>query len=142
MKKAISSREKEFGLDILLPSSIFLERRLSFLESIVVYLKEVRKLTYSEIATRTNRDERNIWTLYNRAAKKLGTADFSVRTDVPFIFIPLSVVRDRSLSIMESVVYHLKQTTSLRNSEIALLLGRSSKTIWTVYNRARKKKND
>jgi len=111
----------------------------------VVYLKEIHKLTYAEIAKQLNRDQRNIWTLYNRAAKKLGDDIFSPPTDVPLVQIPISVLRDRSLSILEVVVVYLRDDCGLKNSEIAELLGRSSKTVWTVYDRARKKnmkKND
>ena len=142
MKPRISARKKHIELDILLPSSIFYDRRLSFLESIVVYLKEVHKLSYHEIALQTNRDERNIWTIYQRAVKKLGSELLSIPVEIPLIFIPLSVVKDRTLSILEIVVYYLKLQTSLTNHQIAILLNRSDKTIHTAYSRARQKKNE
>ena len=58
------------GSEILVPSTIFCDRSLSFLESLVEYLKEQLNLSYHEIAVLTNRDERNIWTLYSRAQHK------------------------------------------------------------------------
>ena len=61
-------KEKE----ILIPSSIFLDRTLSVLEIMVEYLKEKKGLTYHEIAVFLNRDDRTIWTCYNRALKKRG----------------------------------------------------------------------
>jgi hypothetical protein len=61
-------KEKE----ILIPSGIFLDRTLSVLETIVEYLKEKKGLTYHEIAIFLNRDDRTIWTCYNRALKKRG----------------------------------------------------------------------
>jgi len=43
---------------------------LSVLGAIVSYLKDNFNLRYSEIAALLNRDERNMWTAYNRAKKK------------------------------------------------------------------------
>ena len=51
------------------PASIFADRKLSVLEAIVSYLRERYKLRYSEIAVLLNRDERNVWGVYQR---KLG----------------------------------------------------------------------
>ena len=55
---------------IFVPTSIFQQRKLSVLESLVSYLKDELGLKYSEIGRFLNRDERNIWTVYNRAKKK------------------------------------------------------------------------
>ena len=51
------------------PASVFAERKLSVLEAIVSYLRERYNLRYSEIALLLNRDERNVWGVYQR---KLG----------------------------------------------------------------------
>ncbi|OIO64387.1 hypothetical protein COY28_06895 [Candidatus Woesearchaeota archaeon CG_4_10_14_0_2_um_filter_57_5] len=55
---------------VLIPSGIFRQRDLSVLEAMVVYLKVERGMTYHEIAALLNRDDRTIWTCYNRAQKK------------------------------------------------------------------------
>ena len=125
-------------LDILLPSSSLCDRNLSFLESIVVYLREQRKLGVSEIARAVNRNRKTIWTIYQRSVVKRTTAPPKVKV-VSNIFIPLSVVKDRRLSILEIVVKYLAEKTVLSNHQIALLLNRSDKTIWTVRDRAKKK---
>ncbi|MCP6727622.1 MAG: sigma-70 region 4 domain-containing protein, partial [Patescibacteria group bacterium] len=57
--------------DIFLPTSILRNRKLTILESIIIYLKE-KGMKYSEIAELLERDQRNIWTIYSRAVKKLG----------------------------------------------------------------------
>ena len=57
---------------LYIPVSIFSGRKLSVLETIVSYLKDKFGLRYSEISALLNRDERNIWTAYNRAKKKNG----------------------------------------------------------------------
>lgn len=56
---------------VLIPSFIFRDRRLKVLEAIVEYMKENLNLGYKEIAVLLNRNERTIWTVYNRVKKKL-----------------------------------------------------------------------
>jgi len=126
--------------DILIPSTIFCDRSLSFLESLIEYLKEQLNLSYHEIATLTNRDERNIWTLYNRAGRKRDERE-PIEKKAPVIQIPLSVVTDRSISILEVVVEYLRDRAGFTNHEIAVMLNRSDKTVSTVYNRTRKKRS-
>jgi len=55
-----------------IPLSIFVARKtpLTVFEALVFYLKEVKGLRYREIADLLDKDERNIWTVYNRAKKK------------------------------------------------------------------------
>ena len=54
----------------MIPLSIFKDKRLTVLESITIYLKE-KEMKFSEIAKLLERDQRNIWTIYSRAKKKL-----------------------------------------------------------------------
>lgn len=73
-KRKISSRKTSKKVskigELLLPTSIFLDRSLSVLETISEYLKEKKNLTYHEIAVLLNRDDRTIWTCYHRAKTK------------------------------------------------------------------------
>lgn len=55
---------------VLIPTSVFRDRTLKVLESLVEYLKESEGLTYHQIAKLLNRDDRTIWTVYQRAKKK------------------------------------------------------------------------
>ena len=57
---------------VFLPVSIFENRELTILESIIVYLRK-KEMKYSEIAKLLDRDQRNIWTIYSKAIKKLNT---------------------------------------------------------------------
>ncbi len=61
---------KRGGSSIVIPSSIFRDRKLSVLEAMTEYFKEKKDLRYSEIALLLNRDERTIWTSYKRAKEK------------------------------------------------------------------------
>ena len=55
---------------VLIPSSIFKDRSTSVLESLVTFLIEIEQLTYHQVADLLNRDDRTIWTVYNRVKKK------------------------------------------------------------------------
>lgn len=55
-----------------IPSFVFRDRNLAALEAVVVYLKDSQGMNYAQIAKLLNRDDRTIWTTYNRAKKKLG----------------------------------------------------------------------
>ena len=68
----MGKKEKKEGREdyISIPTSIFQDRDLSVLEAIAEYLKEKKGMRYSEIAKLLNRDDRTIWTAYNRAKAK------------------------------------------------------------------------
>ena len=55
---------------LFIPILTFADRRLSILESLVSYLRK-QGFTYTKIAKLLNRNQRNIWTIYSRARKKL-----------------------------------------------------------------------
>ena len=65
-KDKLSVKESKISI----PVSIFKDRKLSALEALVSYLKDNFNLRYSEISRLLRRDERNVWTVYNRAMKK------------------------------------------------------------------------
>jgi hypothetical protein len=56
------------------------------------------------------------------------------------IAIPSFVFRDRSVAVMESLVEFLKDQKGFSIQEIAILLNRNQRTIWTVYHRAKIKR--
>ena len=56
---------------LAIPTSIFKNRELSALEAITVHLRDKKGLTYAQIARLLNRDDRTIWTAYQRAKKKM-----------------------------------------------------------------------
>jgi len=54
---------------LVFPTSIFENKSLTTLESIIIYLKE-NGMKYSEISKLLNRDQRNIWTIHSKAINK------------------------------------------------------------------------
>ena len=128
--------EKLASKEVLIPITAYDNKELSALETTCKYLREELGLSYHEIGVMLNRNDRTIWTTYNNAEKKR-EKDLKVR--VTKVFVPASIFKDRKLSVLESLVSYLKDKLNLRYSEIAKLLRRDERNIWTVYNRAKKK---
>lgn len=125
-----------FNKKILIPVYIF-NKQLSSLEAIVKYLKEELDFTFVKIAELLNRDSRTIWTSYDKARKKYPHK--FVAEDMNY-FIPLDIFRDRKIAVLENIVVYLKKNYDLSFKNIGIILHRNEKTVWTVYNRAMKKR--
>jgi len=54
--------------------------------------------------------------------------------------VPVSVLSDRTLSVLEAITEYLHEKRSLTFHEIAVLTKRDDRTIWTCYSRAKKKR--
>ena len=54
--------------------------------------------------------------------------------------IPTLIFKDRKLSVLEAMVEYLKDEKQMNYQEIAVLLNRDDRTIWTCYSRAKKKR--
>ena len=53
--------------------------------------------------------------------------------------IPCSILKNRELSVLENISYHLKNNYKLTYHDVAVLLRKNDRTIWTVYQRAVRK---
>lgn len=118
------------------PIEIFSNRELGAFESIVKYLKENLLRSFSEISSATGRSAKTVWTAYSKSRIKLPSA-YSIKKSSAEI--PLSVFRNRSLGVQENLVIYLKDNSGLSYHDIAASLKRDDRTIWTAYNRAKKK---
>jgi len=105
------------------------------LESIVKYLKEDLNLNYEEISKLLYRNKSPIILTYKNSVQKLKNK-LDTKSD---FFIPISLFSNLKLSILESIVKYLKEKLDLNYHNIAVLLKRDDRTIWTVYNRCLKK---
>jgi len=114
-----------------IPVCIFDNNKLSSLEAIVKYFKENLRLSYLDIAKSLNRNSGPIGVTYRNAKKKIHS-EFII---TPCMQIPVSIFQDRELSILENIVSYLRNT-GMRYHEIALLIRRDDRTVWTVNHRA------
>lgn len=131
LKKHIEVIEKQKRS---IPLFVF-SSKLSGLETIVKYLKENLHLDFKEIGVLLGRSVKTVWQAYNFSNKKhphpFTGHDFSLT-------IPVSIFKDRHLSVLEHIVVYLKNS-GMKFSEIARRLERDPRTVWTVYSRAKKK---
>src|SRR3989344_7595344 len=126
-----------FSDEIFLPVSIF-TNGASGLEAISLYLRESLSFRYCTIAELLNRDDRTIWGAYSGSKQKikdnLPVSDASVN-------VPVSIFKDRSLSVLEALAEYMKDQLNMRYCKIAMLLNKDQRTIWTVYKRAKRKRH-
>jgi hypothetical protein len=118
--------------NITIPTTIF-SKKLGALESISKYMKENLGISYHNIAELLNRDERTIWTSYNKATEKQKE---SIEVKTTEIFIPISVLNNRELTILESVINYLREK-DMKYSEIAKLINRDQRNVRTIYNKTK-----
>ena len=116
--------------EVKVPISVFKNDYLGSLETIVKYLRENLLLSFKQIGALTNRNEIALAVSYRNAKKKL-EAKFVVEEISPY-FIPVKILQDRNLSVLENIASFLKDTYGLTYHKIALLLNRDDRTIWTV----------
>jgi hypothetical protein len=129
-------KEQKIELEKL-PISIFKIEKLSCLEIIVKYLKENHKQTFSEVASLLNRDQRTIWVTYHNSLKKQPKSE--LLGEKPEFFVPVKIFRDRKFGVLEAVVLFMKEEMTLSFSQISILLNKNYRTVWTSYNKAKKK---
>lgn len=131
-KQALELAGRERGI----PLSIF-STELGALESIVKYMRDELLLDYATIAALLGRNEGPVGITYRRAKKKsVSRLDTSSKESIPFE--ALRANSKMGLSVFESLAYHLaKQGHDWH--EIARIMHRHDKTVWTVLDRAKKK---
>ncbi len=118
-----------------IPLSLF-KTSLAPLETVVKFLIENQSLSIKEVSLLLKRSPKTIWQAYNFAKKKY-LKKFTVKQKQ--FLIPISIFSVSKLSILESLVSYLKEVQNLKFYQIAGLLDRDQRTIWTVYSRARRK---
>ena len=132
----VSEQEIFARKEASIPVGVFANDSLGSLEAIVKYLKENLKLKFSKIAKLLNRSSKTIWATYHNAVKKMPSSFGLVSSD---ILIPVSAFSNRSFSTLESLVGFVKDF-GYSNHEVALMLRLDDRTIWSVYDRVKKKK--
>ncbi len=124
-------KEKE----ILIPVSIFNDN-LSCFETIVKYLRENLNLSNKQISLLIKRSDKTIYQTYKSASEKFSG---KLKSNDSEYYVPLLNLANRKLSVLENIVKFLHDCYDLSYSNIAKLLHRDPRTVWTVYQRTKKK---
>jgi len=117
-----------------IPTDCF-NKKLGSLETITKYLKENKNLTTKKIAELTGRTTSAITNTYNKAKQKM-PEQLTPKSET---LIPIHILTNKKLSVLENITVHLKEEQNMKLREIGKLLERNEKTIWTAYNRAKRK---
>ncbi len=150
IKEELEHLHKQFNItskDILsylqkprneIPLSIF-TKKLSSLETITKFLRENQQLNFVKIAGLTNRNQKALCRTYHNAKNKQKEQFKDIESE---FYFPVHILKNRNLSVLESIVIYLKEKLNLSLIKISSLLKRDPSTIWTIYIRALKKKNE
>lgn len=136
IESGIETSKQTSGTVATIPIGVFDNDALSSLEAIVKYLKEEQKIRFCKIANLINRSNKTIWATYRKAIKKMPSSFKAYSTK---ILIPISAFSNRNFSILESLVGFIKEL-DYSNHEVGVMLHLDDRTIWTVYDRVKKKR--
>ena len=139
-QKELVSILKKRGRYASVPLKLF-NNILSPLENVVMYLHIKLGFNQTDVAKMLNRDHTTIWTTLEKALTKITKSKYLqlISKIKEEYLIPIQIFENRKLSILEHVSIYIKDKYSLSYHEIAILMGKNDRTIWTVVNRARKK---
>lgn len=122
-------------LNIFIPITVF-GTELSPSESITKFLKEKHNLTFSQIAEMIGKETSSVWSSYKRTQIKV-SGDFAFEdSDVK---VPINAFAVPDLSILEALVLYVVDTKKLKISQVSSFVKKNKSTLWTAYNRAKKK---
>ena len=133
----VKNLEEKKSFNGSLPCNIFNVKELSSLEIIAKYIREEFSLSYHEIAVILNRDDRTIWSTYNNSLKKYNR---KLEWQGSKYFIPVSIFKDRVFGVLELICEYLKDNFSLSYHDVAVIVNRNDRTVWTAYQRAKKRR--
>lgn len=137
LKTIANSMKLEYGLlprqilgvqkeAIFVPLSIFANRKLGCLESLVKYLHE-NDMKFSKIAKLLKRDTRTIWSSYNAALRKVPE---TFAEEGPMINV--EIFAQRKDGVLKTLVIYCKNNLGMKNIQIARALNRDPRTISSV----------
>ena len=133
--KLLQQAQEKLSEKECFPLSIIHEK-LTVLESVIKYLREEKNYSLHHCAEILGRNEKNLWHAYHNATQKVPAP---IRGEASSVFVPLDIFSDETLSPQEALVFYLRETEQMTLHQIAKLLLRDDRTIWTAYTRAKKK---
>ena len=150
IKRLLGELERDYNIgkkeildiseEITVPIWLF-RNELSSFEIIVKYLIEEKRKDISNVAKLTNRSKQGVWQAYNNSKKKVPSR-FKLKEDKEIKSVydfPVSIICNKKFSVLESIVKFLREKFQISYTNIANLLSRDPRTIWTVYSRVEKK---
>jgi len=134
-KLSVSDVLRIFESKDYFPISVF-NVKLSPFETIVKFLRQNQGKTFKEISKLLNKDVSAAWMAHRNAMKKLPKRFDCLPSKYD---VPIKELHSKKLSLLEIICQYLKEKCNLSFREIGKILDRNERTVWTAYNRAKKK---
>ncbi|MDO8481271.1 MAG: hypothetical protein Q7S65_05690 [Nanoarchaeota archaeon] len=109
---------------------------LSPLEAVATYLVEERQLSITTVARLLCRSKQGIWQAVSDARRKLQKRVWPGASPHD---LPVETLGKKPRSLLENLVTYLHEQRKLSFADIARLIDRNQRTVWTAYHRAREK---
>ncbi len=77
-----------------------------------------------------------------KSKAKKGLIEEKLVSSISSLHISAFIARKTNLTVFEALVYYLKDIKGFRYRKISMILGRDERNIWTVYQRAKKKREE
>ncbi|MBI5072356.1 hypothetical protein HZA99_00910 [Candidatus Woesearchaeota archaeon] len=134
----IKNKQKEIKEEeaTYIPISLFAATELSSLEAMTVYLRENKSFSFAQMGKLLGRNPIALSSSYRAAKKKY---EKQIHVPESNYFIPATILRNKKLSVLENIVFYLKQEYRLTNAQISQLVKKDPRTIWTVLSRIKGK---
>ncbi|HOI18775.1 MAG TPA: hypothetical protein PLX15_02840 [Candidatus Woesearchaeota archaeon] len=134
LENVIGNTNKTALIEYLIPISVF-SNKSAPLQSLIRYLKEIKKVKNCDIAKTINRSQKTIYSSY------IQSKDYSFNVNKnDSIKIPLLELANSNSTISENLIYFLKSKENLKTVEIAIILKRSPSCISQIHKRSIKKR--
>ena len=114
----------------LIPLNLFSNKKLGIMESLVKFLVENKHMRLNEISNLLNRDNRTVWSVYDKTKKKM-KKKIVVKNET---FVPIDIFRKRENGPLKNLVCYCKFELVMRNKDIANVLCRDEKVISKVLH--------
>lgn len=121
---------------ITVPLTLISQQQIGSLEAICRHLRNTRTFTYAQIGRLLGRDARTVWA----SCSKANASGAQITMEHGAVQIPLAVLADEQLSILEAVVVHLREDLGYKPFQIAELLDRDQRVVATIWQRAMRKR--
>lgn len=135
----VYKEEQEKKVNPLIPVSVFSNRELGVLETLIKCLRENFSMKHCTIAKLINRDDRTIWVAYSKALHK-HRENLLLKHDK--YLVPVSIFAERELGPLEALIIYMRNNLHLGFKDISKLLNRSYRTVWLSYNNGVKKRKN
>ena len=131
--RQLAEKAQDLPEQIVVPIRCFTQHEIGNVAAVAKYLQETKALDIQQIAELLKRDPKSIHASLAKAKQ--------VRIDwESAFFVPINVLTDPALSMLEGVVEYLRKDKGYKPFQIASLLDRDQRVIAVLWQRIKEKR--